>query len=739
MYLRLALYPLLYLTVAFQAPEDSIQRHYKAARDYHNAGKAKEAEARYRAALGEAYRNLGKVLLAQGEYQKAVSALGGAVAFGVVSEPVLIDLGTAHFHTRQYEKAIDPLRRALDANPRSAAAHHLLGKVYFMLGQFDRAAVELEIALRLAPSDFDAAYTLALAWLKQKQVAPARQIFIRLLRRMGSRPEVHNLFGRAYRETGYFDEAIAEFKKAISLDPKYPRVHYNLGLSYLLKDGALKLKEAGAEFRAELAMHPEEFLAIYNLGLVFVVESKYEEAARLLEKAARLRPQNPDVWLFLGNAYHGLRRFEQAIESLKKSMTLNPNLDKTSAHAEEAHFLLGQSLVRVGRVEEGEKELEIARELKARALATDRERIIAYLKTEEYSGAQSLPGAAEKVLSVNDIPDANMKRRLKDAEGLYSGVVAKIHNQTGLLYAEQQDFRTASEHFRSATDWDSSLPGAGYNLGLAYYRTGLLKEAIPPLEAEIKNDTANISAKHLLGMCYFMAGDYRRASALLSEVLPLRSDNVALYYTLSLSLIKEGKLGEANDVIRRMLTRSGDSAQVHVLLGQAHHARNEDLQALEELKKASEMDSRLPMAHYYSGLIYIKMGKFDEAAREFEAELAVNPKDSDAKYHLAFVLLSGRQTDRGMKLMREVIELKPDHADARYELGKALLGQGDLKRAIEVLEAAAKLGPDKPHIHYQLGRAYTAAGREADAQKCFDTYKQLKDRERDRANPSTYK
>ena len=92
-----------------------------------------------------------------------------------------------------------------------------------------------------------------------------------------------------------------------------------------------------------------------------------------------------------------------------------------------------------------------------------------------------------------------------------------------------------------------------------------------------------------------------------------------------------------------------------------------------------------------------------------------------------------------MKLMREVIELKPDHADARYELGKALLGQGDLKRAIEVLEAAAKLGPDKPHIHYQLGRAYTAAGREADAQKCFDTYKQLKDRERDRANPSTDK
>jgi tetratricopeptide (TPR) repeat protein len=86
--------------------------------------------------------------------------------------------------------------------------------------------------------------------------------------------------------------------------------------------------------------------------------------------------------------------------------------------------------------------------------------------------------------------------------------------------------------------------------------------------------------------------------------------------------------------------------------------------------------------------------------------------------------------------MREVIALNPDHADARFELGKALLGQGDLKGAIEMLEAAVKLGPDKAHIHYQLGRAYTAAGREADAQKCFDIYKQLKDRERERGNPT---
>ncbi|HSE98047.1 MAG TPA: tetratricopeptide repeat protein, partial [Blastocatellia bacterium] len=485
MFLRLALFPLLFFAAGFQAPENSIEKHYRAAQGFHNAGKVKEAEAEYRAALGEAYYQLGRVLLAAGEYQNAVKSLDRAATNGSVSETALIDLAAAYFHTQQYEKAVEPLGQTLVANPRSLAARHLLGKVFFMLRQFDKAAVELESAFKQAPDDLDISYTLALARLKQGQVAAARRIFRLMVQKLGSRPEVHNLIGRAYRETKHYDEAIAEFKKAIALDPKYPRTHYNLGLSYLLKDGTLMLKEAAAEFRTELKINPEEFLPIYNLGLVCVVERQYEEAARLLEKAVALRPQNPDARLFLGNAYHGLREYEKAIESLRKAFELNPNLDKNSQYAEEAHFILGQSLVRAGRVEEGEKELEIARELKAKALATDRERIVAYLNTEEYRGHGT--GKEDEILSATIIPDAK-RQKLKESEAFYAGVVAKIHNQAGRLYAEHQNLRAAIEHFRAATEWNTKLPGVNYNLGLAYYKSEMFKEAIPPLELEIRND-----------------------------------------------------------------------------------------------------------------------------------------------------------------------------------------------------------------------------------------------------------
>ncbi len=731
MFSSLAFFPLLFLTVAFQAPGDTLLRHYKAAQDFQTAGKPEAAAREYQTALGEGYRQLGKIFLAEGEYQKAVKAFEQSAIDETASPALLIDQATAYFYTQQYGEAIAPLKRVLASDARNQAAHHLLGKVYFMLRQFAESVAELNTALRLAPADFDISYTLALAYLKKKEPASARQIFNRLLQARGNKPEIHILFGRAYRETDYLDDAIDEFKKTIALSPQHPGAHYCLGLSYLLKDGTLKLKEAAAEFRIELATYPETFLAIYNLGVVCVIERQYEEGAGLLEKAARLRPQNPEVFLFLGNAYHGLGQFDKAVAAFEKCLTLNPDLDKSSPQAAEAHFLFGKSLVRLGRLEDGERQLQLAKELKAQSLATDRAKTEAYMKFESYKGAP----AEELLAAAVNAPDARVKERFKEPETFYTQAVAKIHNQMGLLEAERQNFRAAAEQFRAALQWDAGLRDIHYNLGLACYKAELYKAAIPALEAELQITATNLTAKHLLGMCYFLTDDFAKAVTLLREVIPAKPANIGLYYTLSLALLKQNRVEEANEIIERMLKMSGDSPQIHLLFSQAHYAQNDDAKALEELNKAITLDSKVLMAHFYAGMIYVKQGKFDEAAREFEAELAINPRDIQAKYHLGFVLLSSAQTERGVQLMRQVIAVNPDYAEARFELGKALLQQGDARGAIEHLEAAAKVSPDKPHIQYQLGRAYTAAGRAAEAQKCFDLYKLLKEKERNRANP----
>jgi tetratricopeptide (TPR) repeat protein len=152
------------------------------------------------------------------------------------------------------------------------------------------------------------------------------------------------------------------------------------------------------------------------------------------------------------------------------------------------------------------------------------------------------------------------------------------------------------------------------------------------------------------------------------------------------------------------------------------------LQALAELREAASSNSNALLVHYNAGLLYLKLGKRDEAVQEFERELILNPHDTQAKYTLAEVFLTGKNVERSVALLREVVEARPDHADARYALGKALLLRRDIAGAINNLERASRLEPESPEVHYQLGQAYIASGRKSEGKSHLDISKQLRSR-----------
>ena len=243
---------------------------------------------------------------------EAIDALGSAARYAPESDQLSIDLAIAAFNAGQYEKALEVLGKTQARSPQSAGAYHMAGKSHFMLGEFVKATSELETALKLAPTDYDVAYTLGLVYLKQHQLAPAKQIYERMLEQLGDRPQLHILFGRAYRETDFLPEAIEEFRRAVALDPAFPRAHYYLGLTYLLKDGATKLDDAAEEFKVELLRHPDEFFANYYLGIVYLIQRKLPMATAFLEKASRMQPENPDPYFHLGQAYQQTEKHEKA-------------------------------------------------------------------------------------------------------------------------------------------------------------------------------------------------------------------------------------------------------------------------------------------------------------------------------------------------------------------------------------------------------------------------------------------
>ena len=732
MHLRSAIIFCLLLPLSYQSPQDTIRRHYESAETARQAGNLEAAQSEYAAILGEGYRRLSRIHLARSEYQFALTVLEPAQKYQQESPELLVDLAIAYFGAQQYEKALTPARRALVLAPDNVGARQMLGKTYFMLGDLEKSIAELEAAAKLAPNDIDVVYTLSIAYLRNHQPDPARQLYNSLIKSFGEKPQLHVIIGRAYRQSGLLAEAVEEFKKAIALDPQFPRAHYYLGITYLLDEGQSKTGEALEEFKIELAANPDEFFANYYLGVVYNFQRQWDLAITFLQKASSIQPSNPDPYFQLSQPYQELNQHDRAIEVLRKTIALNPNLAHNKGQVTTAHHRLAQSLFKTGQTDAGKKELQIASDLKAQAFKLEQKR---QPGTAGMAGAPDLMDAdadSHNSSRSNDLNETT-KRELQKTEAYYKKVIGAAHNNIGLLRAERQDFIGAAEQFAQAANWDPEQDGVNYNLGLAYYKSQSYKHAVPALERQLKTQPENRPAATLLGMTYFKLGYYAKAAQWLNKVVDARAD-INATYALTSSLIKERNTGAADSVIDQIRTTAADTPQLHLLLAEKYAAAGATAKAFAELSHSVVTQSEAPLVHYYAGLLYLKLDKRGDAVREFERELVLNPTDIQAKYELGNLFLEARDVERGLALIHEIIRMRPDHAEALYTLGKALLKKGDIPGAIDNLERASKLGPETPEFHYELGQAYLAAGRKTEGKSQIEMSKQLRSQSQTRTN-----
>src|SRR5260370_727304 len=334
---------LLLFTLRFQSPQDRLKQHYEAAEAQARAGNLAAAETEYTAILAEGYRAVGRIYSAQQKHKQAIAALEAAALYQPASDETLSDLAITYFEAGLFDRALQPVNKAIALNPQSPSAHSMLGKTYFALREYEKAAAELKVALEFGANDFDTSFTLAIAYLQQRQFTDARRVFDWMLQHLGDRPELHVVIGRALRVAGRLPEAIDEFKKAIVLNPSLARVHDNLALAYLVNEGASRLDDAEREFRTELVSNPDEFFANYYLGIVYIFQRKSDLAIAFLKNASRVQADNPDPYFQLGQAYHELKKHDQALKALKKSVALNPDLAHNKFHVTTAHYRLAHT------------------------------------------------------------------------------------------------------------------------------------------------------------------------------------------------------------------------------------------------------------------------------------------------------------------------------------------------------------------------------------------------------------
>ncbi|MBA0083881.1 MAG: tetratricopeptide repeat protein, partial [Acidobacteria bacterium Pan2503] len=363
-----------------------LQKRFDAAQAAERDGDFIRAESEYREVVGLTLEQLGNAYRTLGDWEKAQAAYQGATAASADTDTALLGLAVVYLRKGEFQKGVDTVRTLLSQKPMHAQARQLLGKLYFSMNRFDAAEMELLEAQRLEPDDSETAVTLAFTYLRQKELAKAQKIFAALLEQHGESPQIHIMFGAAYRETEYVNQAVTEFQRAVALNSGYPRLHYYMALAYLSQEGSHAIPQALAELSYEIGRHPSEYSAQYLTGLIYVQQRELEKAVPYLDKAASLEPTNPDALLYLGQTLYLLEQTDRAVSLLQKSVELTKDPSRNQYQIAKAHYLLGQFFNRQGKVEEAKREIALAEEYRSKAAEQDQQRLQIYLGTGMGSG-----------------------------------------------------------------------------------------------------------------------------------------------------------------------------------------------------------------------------------------------------------------------------------------------------------------------------------------------------------------
>ena len=712
-------------------PFEALQTSVAAAERALQEGERQIADSRFHTALLQGWMIVGAIDVAEDRLADARRAFERAGNATVDNRAALESLALVQQQMGDTSAAVTLLTRLVGSYPKDLQLRRLLAQALAASGHPGEAVQELEEAHGLAPDDGETTFALASAYLRQKNVTAAERMFA-LVAAARPTPQTYVLLGRTYRDFGYYDLARAALERALKMDPRTPRAHYYLATTAVMAEGVLRVEEAIAEFRKELTVSPGDPLTRFRLGMALVEARRHAEALPELQAAVAAPSPSPDAFLYLGRCLLALDRPADAIASLTHARTLaeaeaaRGRSDADDQRLRTIHYQLGTALRQLGSTVEAEREFAEAQRLSAQRTEDERARLSRYMMAD--TSSEPATPVAPLRLYVTDFGGLTPPQRA-DIRKRISATLARVYLNLGVLQAQAARFGRAAGSFEEAAAIDPEFPQVQYSLGVAYFSAQQYEKAMEPLSRALQVDPRNLEARRMLALSAFNTAQYQRAAELLMND-PQRDEDPSLQYMYGVALVRGGRSDEAEKIFSRLLSAHDEAPELHVVLGQALAQRGDYDAAVRELQRALTLKPDVADANGALGVIYLRKGQLAESATAFRRELAAHPADVTSRYNLATALdLDGHPED-ALAELGAVLRARPGHADARYLTGKILLARGSADAAAEQLEIAARLSPDEANIHYQLGQAYQKLGRTELAAQQFEIFHRLKEKRR---------
>lgn len=303
-----------------------------------------------------------------GELAQAQKAVLSAAELAPMEAAVLQKAGEYLCEGNDCGPGLEDLLKARKLDPALENIDMDLGMAYYKLFKHEEAQPILEAVFRKDPDNLIAALILGEIAAYQGKWVKARGLYEYVLMRKPRNPTALKDLGTALVALGKDQEALSPLQEALDLDPGLSDVHFQLGRAFRnlgRSEESLHEMELYQSIRdrahiAQTLVSPNEasqnehwkecervlrekgesaaiayvdsvaaethmqLNAYYMVGMLYSAQQRNDDAIRLLNKAAEVSPNNPDIVAFLGRLYLREHNYEQSEANLKRAFEMSP-------------------------------------------------------------------------------------------------------------------------------------------------------------------------------------------------------------------------------------------------------------------------------------------------------------------------------------------------------------------------------------------------------------------------------
>jgi tetratricopeptide (TPR) repeat protein len=244
------------------------------------------------------------------------------------------------------------------------------------------------------------------------------------------------------------------------------------------------------------------------------------------------------------------------------------------------------------------------------------------------------------------------------------------------------------------------------NLGVAFYKTGMLDEAAREFRRVVELRPSEASAHFFLGLVALRQARWREAVDTLRLAAERGGNRPAVLHNLGLAYEQVGQLPEAEAAYAEAATRARTDGRIYLGWGIVTLKQGDFAGAAGRLDRAKELFGTVPPATWFwaRALAAASAGEFELAEHIAEEGAEAYPSHAVLQNNFAVLKELGGDLAMAEELIREALKNEPSMPQLSKNLGDLAYRASRYDEAWEVYNRAVELAPDLgDDVYFKLG------------------------------------